>query len=142
MSRLNPWTAPEDHQVLFNGWARMALPLQTFSIVQVAKPNIGEKQPSRVRADITVNVNVKDAIKGEWEGLRRHDVCFLITVRPPVSASQLTYSMLEDFVPQVGLTYVRGCEVEGMLDENGRVIEEGPEPKPRMRGATRTFRVS
>ena len=26
---------------------------------------------------------------------------------------------------QVGLTYVRGCEIEGMLDENGRVIEEG-----------------
>ena len=26
---------------------------------------------------------------------------------------------------QVGLTYVRGCEIEGMLDANGRVIEEG-----------------
>ncbi len=29
------------------------------------------------------------------------------------------------FVEQVGLTYIRGCEIEGMLDENGRVIEEG-----------------
>ena len=29
------------------------------------------------------------------------------------------------FVPQVGLAYVRGCEVEGMLDEQGKVIEEG-----------------
>ena len=26
---------------------------------------------------------------------------------------------------QVGITCVRGCEVEGMLDEEGRVIEEG-----------------
>ena len=29
------------------------------------------------------------------------------------------------FVSQVGLVYVRGCEVEGMLDEQGKVIEEG-----------------
>ena len=45
------------------------------------------------------------------------------------------------FVPQVGLAYVRGCEVEGMLDEEGRVIEEGPEPKPHLPGKSRTFRV-
>ena len=42
---------------------------------------------------------------------------------------------------QVGLVYVRGCEVEGMLDENGKVIEEGPEPKPKLTGDQRTWRV-
>ena len=46
-----------------------------------------------------------------------------------------------EFVSQMGLMYVRGCEVEGMLDENGRVIEEGPEPKPMLVGEKRTFRV-
>ena len=45
------------------------------------------------------------------------------------------------FVPQVGLAYVRGCEIEGMLDEEGRVIEEGPEPKPQLSGKNRTFRM-
>ena len=45
------------------------------------------------------------------------------------------------FVPQVGLTTVRGCEVEGMLDSNGRVIEDGPEPRPVLPGDTRTYRV-
>jgi hypothetical protein len=51
------------------------------------------------------------------------------------------YSHREQFIPQVGLTYVRGCEIEGMLDQNGRVIEEGPEPKPQLPGEKRTFRV-
>ena len=37
--------------------------------------------------------------------------------------------------------YIRGCEVEGMLDENGKVIEEGPEPKPKLSGDFRTWRV-
>lgn len=45
------------------------------------------------------------------------------------------------FLEQTGLTYVRGCEVEGMLDKNGRVIEEGPEPKPELPGLTRTYRL-
>lgn len=51
------------------------------------------------------------------------------------------YSHKLPFVPQVGLTRVRGCEVEGMLDSNGRVIEDGPEPRPILPGDSRTYRV-
>jgi len=51
------------------------------------------------------------------------------------------YDLRGDFISQVGLAYVRGCEIEGMLDANGRVIEEGPDPKPHIPGGTRTFRV-
>lgn len=51
------------------------------------------------------------------------------------------YNYKEPFIPQVGLRCVRGCEVEGMLDSNGRVIEDGPEPKPILPGDQRTFRV-
>lgn len=29
------------------------------------------------------------------------------------------------FIEQVGLVYVRGCEIQGMLDDKGRVIEDG-----------------
>ena len=54
--------------VVFGGWARMAQTIMAFSIVEVAKPNIGEGWPARVRADITVNLNVRDHIKSEWEG--------------------------------------------------------------------------
>lgn len=46
----------------------MAQHITSFSIVEVAKPNIGESWPARVRADVTVNLNVKDHIKHEWEG--------------------------------------------------------------------------
>lgn len=31
--------------------------------------------------------------------------------------------------------------MEGMLDSNGRVVEDGPEPKPVLPGDSRTFRV-
>ncbi|KOB66412.1 Intron-binding protein aquarius, partial [Operophtera brumata] len=122
--RLAPWRS-EDDSVMFGGWARMAHPIKSFAVVEVAKPNIGEKAPSRVRADVSVTLSVRNEIKHEWESLRKHDVCFLVT------------SMTD----QAGIVYVRGCEVEGMLDASGRVIEEGPEPKPELDGDTRTFRL-
>ncbi|XP_063707017.1 RNA helicase aquarius [Culicoides brevitarsis] len=139
VSRMLPWES-EDGGVVFGGWARMALPIQSFAVVEVAKPHIGEKKPSRVRADVQVTLNVKHEIQEEWESLRKHDVCFLITVQPscPIGTK---YNYREPFIPQVGLVHVRGCEIEGMLDQNGRVIEEGIEAKPKLPGEQRTFRV-
>uniref|UniRef100_A0A8C3IGU0 RNA helicase aquarius n=1 Tax=Chrysemys picta bellii TaxID=8478 RepID=A0A8C3IGU0_CHRPI len=74
------------------------------------------------------------------EGLRKHDVCFLVTVRP-TQPYGTKFDRRRLFVEQTGLVYVRGCEIQGMLDDKGRVIEEGPEPKPRLKGDSRTFRV-
>ncbi|XP_050306133.1 RNA helicase aquarius isoform X2 [Anthonomus grandis grandis] len=139
VSRLCPWKS-EDGSTYFGGWARMAHPIEHFAVVEVAKPNIGETRPSRVRADVTVNLSVKTEVKAEWENLRKHDVCFLVTVKPPNSIGT-RYKYKEPFVPQVGLHCIRGCEIEGMLDSNGRVIEDGPDPKPILPGDRRTFRV-
>ncbi|XP_021945490.1 RNA helicase aquarius [Folsomia candida] len=138
--RLKPWRA-EDGSTLFNGWARMASPVVRFAVIQVAKPNLGENRPSRVRADVTVNLNVRTNIKQEWELLRKHDACFLVTVKPPNPQPPSKYDFKGDFISQVGLVCVRGCEIEGMLDANGRVIEEGPDPRPHIPGDTRTFRI-
>ena len=118
----------------------MAQPITQFAVVEVAKPNLGEKRPSRVRADVSINLSVRKEIKSEWENLRKHDVCFLITVKP-INPIGTKYSHKLPFVSQIGLTFVRGCEVEGMLDSNGRVIEDGPEPRPILPGDTRTYRV-
>ncbi|KAJ3647426.1 hypothetical protein Zmor_019305 [Zophobas morio] len=139
VSRLCPWKA-EDGTVYWGGWARMAQPILSFAVVEVAKPNIGEKRPSRVRADVTVNLSVRPEIKSEWENLRKHDVCFLISVKPP-NPIGTKYDYKQPFIPQVGLHSVRGCEIEGMLDTNGRVIEDGPEPRPVLPGDKRTYRV-
>lgn len=35
---------------------------------QVAKPNIGERSPAVVRADVTINLNTRPDIRAEWEG--------------------------------------------------------------------------
>lgn len=67
-------------------------------------------------------------LHGCFVDLRKHDVAFLITLRPTVPIHH-KYNFREPFIPQVGLTYVRGCEVEGMLDMEGKVIEDGKKHK-------------
>jgi intron-binding protein aquarius len=145
VARLRPWRA-EDDSVIMHGWARMALSLHSFTIVEVAKPNIGERQPSRVRADVSVHLAVRDNIKQEWENLRRHDVCFLLTLRPPRAATNAGFTDIpaDEYCRTTGLVYVRGCEVEGMLDDNGRVIEDfggAEQSKTKFTSSSRTYRV-
>lgn len=66
VSRMKPWLSPEG-ETQFGGWARMALPVNTFSVVEVGQPKVGENKPSRVRADISFDMNVTDRVKTEWE---------------------------------------------------------------------------
>ncbi|XP_054156654.1 RNA helicase aquarius-like [Oppia nitens] len=139
VSHMKPWRT-ENGGLMFGGWARMAIGIDSFTIIEVRKPNLGDKQPSRVRADIVVNLNVHKDVKHEWEMLRKHDVCFLITVRPRCPPGT-AYKYKEPFIPQVGLTYVRGCEIEGMLDPHGKIVDETSLDKPFYNSDFRTFRV-
>ena len=139
VTKMKPFRG-EDGGCVFQGWARMALPVQTFSVVEVAKPNIGESCPSQVRADVAITVNIPKQNRQEWENLRKHDVCFLLCVQPIANAPKPTRGSKVPFQDRFNVL-VRGCEIEGMLDTEGHVIEEGPEPKPEIPGYTRTFRV-
>ncbi len=134
VSRMKPWqndatitydkTEQPQQPCIFGGWSRMAQPIANFTIVEVGKANIGESHASRVRADVTLVLNTRADIKREWEHLRKHDICFLITCKSSTKVGT-AYDYRQPFIPQVGLTYVRGCEIEGMLNVDGRVIDEG-----------------
>ncbi|XP_046849502.1 RNA helicase aquarius-like isoform X2 [Xenia sp. Carnegie-2017] len=139
VKHMRPWSNEIGHTE-FRGWARMSLPISSFTVVEVAKPNIGENRPSRVRADVTIDLNLRREIKAEWESIRKHDVIFLVCCRPAkVTAASLDPNQL--FKEKYGIDYVRGAEIEGMLDEEGKIIEDGPEPKPEFKRDTRTFRL-
>ncbi|CAL8086533.1 unnamed protein product [Calicophoron daubneyi] len=121
--RLKPWRG-ELGQTVFDGWSRMALPIQSFNIVEVAKPNLGARHPARVRADVRVALaGLRPDVRKEWLGLRRHDPVFLVTVRP-TQLRGWKYNAKENFLTQVGLLYVRGCEIEGQVDKEGKLIPD------------------
>jgi hypothetical protein len=41
-----------DGNTHFQGWSRMALPVKSFTVATVAKPNIGENRPAQVIAEV------------------------------------------------------------------------------------------
>ena len=44
---------------MFKGWARMAQKIEDFTIVEVRPPNVGEKKPAAVEADIVIDESGK-----------------------------------------------------------------------------------
>lgn len=109
----------------FRGWSRMAVPIKEFKVTEVKQPNIGEVKPSAVTAEVTYSVSrYTSQIRSEWNGLKEHDVLFLLSVRPflePLSGEEASnLSVPERF----GLQYVRGCEVIEIRDEDGNLMND------------------
>ena len=54
--RMRPYYSYEDQQVKFSSWSRMAQPIISFQIIEICKSNVGENAPSKVRADVTIDL--------------------------------------------------------------------------------------
>ncbi|CAD5223774.1 unnamed protein product [Bursaphelenchus okinawaensis] len=139
--RMRPYKHEMLDNVVWGGWARMALPITTTRIVHVGKPFVGYDCPSEVKADVTVNLPKRTDLRREWEGLRQNDVLFLVTVVPifPVGSR---FDVRRPFKEQFRIEAVRGCEVEGILNNEKEVIDEQNMNMLRaLHGDARTFRV-
>ncbi|KAJ2614460.1 hypothetical protein H4S08_001693 [Coemansia sp. RSA 1365] len=123
----------------FAGWTRMALPMRSFDVTDVRHPRIGEKAPSLVRADISVDLsNYVESIVNEWDSeVRAHDVLILCSVQARGQPGDVDNYVVRS---------VRGCEVECRLDAKGQPIDERADEDAQQRnkaanGRMRYFRV-
>jgi intron-binding protein aquarius len=123
MFRMRPWKHESDSNVVWGGWARMALPILSTRIISIGKPFVGQSCPSEVKADIQVNLPKRIDLRKEWQQLRRNDVLFLLTVTAtaPVGTK---FDVRRPFKEQFSISAARGCEVEGMLNVRNEVIDE------------------
>jgi intron-binding protein aquarius len=86
LRRVAPRRADDD-SVRFGGWARMASTLESFAVVEVRKPRVGENRPAGVTADLVVDTrHMRPDVRGEWDELKEHDVLFLLAVAPTEDA--------------------------------------------------------
>ncbi|KAJ3149275.1 hypothetical protein HDU86_006998 [Geranomyces michiganensis] len=141
-------------QTKFNGWARMGALIDSFQIVDVGPPKLGETKPGFVKADVSFNVSkFTESIRREWESIRPHDVLFLLTIKLE-NTNELAVSEETTegsaFRRKFGLKSVRGCEVIHVLGDDGRPVEDLASAKypteghdrPRIAGFRRSFRVA
>lgn len=83
-----------------------------------------------MRADVTVNLNVRREIKNEWENLRKHDVLFLVTVRPSVPFGMLVWYLAQvnhAFIFKLFLILKLSCLFQGLdtISENHFYLKLG-----------------
>uniref|UniRef100_A0AC35UID5 Pre-mRNA-splicing factor n=1 Tax=Rhabditophanes sp. KR3021 TaxID=114890 RepID=A0AC35UID5_9BILA len=138
--RMKPYKNELHEKPLFEGWSKKALPINSSKIVLIDKARVGEKSPACVKAEIVFNVPQNQNSRRDWDKLRRHDICLLVTVRPKKSNG---FERGDTFKDALEIINVRGCEIEGFVDSNGRVIEEYEveEFKKKLHGFTRTVKV-
>ncbi|KAL1919017.1 uncharacterized protein VTP21DRAFT_2398 [Calcarisporiella thermophila] len=141
VKRLGPRVSV-DNRTAFSGWARMAVPITGFQVVEVAGPKVGENKPAYVKADITLNLGrYTDSIRAEWDELRQHDVLFLLTIEAHAETSE-KYTSDMDFRKHFGIKYVRGCEMRAFIGDDGKPLDEGePRDENALIGSVRTIRV-
>ncbi|KAI8645377.1 hypothetical protein BD408DRAFT_411814 [Parasitella parasitica] len=144
--RIAPRLSYPDHKTEFAGWARMAVSIQDFNIVDVGEANLGELKPSRVRADVGFDtMKFSKKIRNEWDNLRKNDVLFLLTIEATEESSNEIKDN-QDFRQHYGIKHIRGCEIVDIIGNDGRAIDEisysTPEQKQaKWKGTRRTLRV-
>ncbi|KAJ3136189.1 hypothetical protein HK100_001918 [Physocladia obscura] len=157
--RLAPKYTPDvdslSGSTVFTGWARMAAPIDRFEISEVGTPVLGETKPSFVMGEVSFTIGrYNEAIRREWEAIKRHDVLFLITVEMSaeipswpagdkiISAKDSTNSVFDiPFRKRFGIKYIRGCMVVDILNNDGNERNQ-ENRKGQKRIYSRTLRVS
>lgn len=129
----------------FHGWSRMGLELTEDTIcpvrlVKVSPPKLGEKIPSEVLAEITLDLkHCGKNIRDEWDRIGEFDNLFLLGV----DATRMDGGpapMLEDedeesekrvpdeedvtFPERFGVIAVRGCMVLEVRDDDGNILSD------------------
>jgi len=134
----------DGEKTIFQGWSRASLPLTEFAVVEVAKPNLGETRPAHVLGEATYSLDgVRDfGLRKDWENFREHDIVFLLTITAKFKVGEHPPHKEGRSADDFCLTHIRGAEVVGMLDEDGKIINRlNPDAKGHARGNVRRVRL-
>jgi intron-binding protein aquarius len=72
---------------------------------------------------VTFNVSkYSKVIRAEWDSLRKHDIVFLMTIRPHDDTST-PYKEGDDFRKHFGIKYIRGGEIVDVIGKDGKALE-------------------
>jgi len=76
-----------------------------------------------VRADVQITLPGRSDLREEWQTIRKNDVLFLLKVKP-IQKVGYKFDVRKPFKSQFDITHIRGCEVDGIIGPDGRVLDE------------------
>ena len=76
MQRLQPELNEATGAPAFKGWSRMALRIESFQVIDVARPAVGDVKPASVTAELVIDLKAvaRGEVRREWDELKEHDV--------------------------------------------------------------------
>lgn len=124
--RMKPRVSRDSRATTFEGFSKMALPIEKPAIIEVGPPKVGSITPGFVRAEIVLDVSrLSDRIRSEWESLRPKDTVFLLAAKGKDDSRLLTNgNALNRAVQDRELSLLRTAEVVHALDDNGKPLRE------------------
>ncbi|KAI3382198.1 hypothetical protein SNEBB_002821 [Seison nebaliae] len=120
----NPLINDDLIHMICRGTSRMGGQIQSLNICTVAEPLVGEYIPSKVLVDIRLDLGSKENAFLWQSTIRRHDVGFLIACRPTQSFNNYDFKTTVNFFDQVEIISVRGCQVRGIVDLSGLIVDD------------------
>ena len=141
VKRMRPQVGRDAPGMVFEGFSKMAIPIDKPAILEVAPPKVSTDRPAYVRAEISLDVSrLPESVRFGWESLRPDEVVFLVAVVPKLSQplSNGQHSRTEDQEWQ--LEHVRAATIVQVLDHSGKPIRDqqnavtnGASGRPRQR---------
>jgi intron-binding protein aquarius len=108
---------------IFTGWSRMGVPIISFAVTEVKRQLVNRGKSMLVSGEVVFSLELfPNDIRHEWDGIRQHDVLFLLTLKAYATEQQVKKPM--SAAEKMGLMYMRGCEVVELKDEEDELIDD------------------
>ena len=138
--RMKPRAVREPGATIFEGFSKMAMPIDKPAIIEVAPPKVGAVVPGYVRAEVILEVSrLNDSLRREWDSLRPKDVVFLLCIKALEGSSRmLTNGHGKEGGKGNDIIGLRAAEVVQVMDDSGRALRDmqntnGFVPRPKRR---------
>lgn len=139
LTRMKPEVSLSDGSALpnFHGWSRYATPIISFTVHRAYPARVGESISSKVLAEVGYStLKMSASQKQEWERLGSKESLVLIGVAPRTQREGQTE------MGKLGISWVRGCEIEHQYDESRTLLGRERDPKAGpAKGVKRSFTI-
>lgn len=128
VKRMKPKPGADRKSLRYDGFSKMAVPIQPPAIIEVAQAQVGSDKPAFVRSEILLDLGrLNDNLRAEWDSLRTGDVVFLLSVKAEDRSMNGHTNTRSD--QAWGIQHVRAAEIVQLLDGNGRPLRDSQMPQ-------------
>ena len=125
VKRMKPKQGRVSGDTLFDGFSKMAMPIEKPAIVEINPPKVGTTYPGYVRSEVIIDVNrLTESMRTEWDSLKPKDTVFLMAVRSPPETNGVKHGKASEPTSSCGIELLRTAEIVQILDDNNKPIRD------------------